>query len=135
MTREEILKALYEKIGGTNADWISDFQNLGNQVVGNPKLLETTQNALDNMADWNYHFRDLEAVIQYEKTIQSLFDNIHDRLENLVEANGDHETIEELREDLGDIVETIKISYITLNSNCQTYVDKANELFEKVDLL
>ena len=135
MTRKEILKALYEKIGGANAGWISDFQNLGNQIVGNPKLVETTENALDNMADWNYHFRDLEAVIQYEKTIQLLFDNIHDRLENLVETNGDSETIEELREDLEDIVETIKISYITLNSNYQTYVDRADDLFEKVDLL
>lgn len=135
MTRKEILKALYEKIGGTNAGWISDFQNLGNQIVGNPKLLETTENALDNMADWNYHFRDLEAVIQYEKTIQLLFDNLHDRLETLVESNGNSETIEELREDLEDVVETIKISYITLNANYQTYVDRADELFEKVDLL
>lgn len=135
MTRKEILKALYEKIGGTNAGWISDFQNLGNQIVGNPKLLETTENALDNMADWNYHFRDLEAVIQYEKTIQLLFDNLHDRLETLVESNGNIETIEELREDLEDVVETIKISYITLNANYQTYVDRADELFEKVDLL
>lgn len=134
MTRKEILKGLYEKIGGNNAGWISDFQNLGSQIVGNPQLSGTTENSLDNMADWNYHFRDLEAVIQYEKTIQSLFDNIHERLEKLVEENGNNETIEELQEDLEDLVETIKISYITLNSNYLTYVDRADELFGKIDL-
>lgn len=136
MTRKEILTALYEKIGGVDAGWISDFQNLRHQKVGNPELTESIRSALDNMADWCYHFEDLDAVIQYEKMIQKLYDSIYKRIESLIAKKNNNEILKELRSDLeDDVVEAIKISYITLNANYQTYVDKAEELYTKIDSL
>jgi hypothetical protein len=130
--RKEILVALYKTVGGVDAGWISDFQALGGQIVGNPKLTMPIIDALDAMTDWNYHYMDLEAVIQYELKLQHLFDILESRILQLININGDRDTIYSLQTDLQDVSEAIQVSYITLNASYIDYTNREEDINDKI---
>ena len=126
MKRKEILEELYNKIGGANPGWISDFQKLYKYPIGNKALVLPTQDIYQNMASWNYLFSDVSAIISYEHCLQLSCDEIIDNIKKSTDT-GD---IKELKSHLKEVIEAIEKCYITLGADYHIYEDKAKPFID-----
>ena len=140
MNRLKTIKLFYEKVGGVNAKWISEFQKLYQIPQGREFTDRTIDEIVDELADNEFDFATLKELISYEQSVQSEFISITQQINANIQNKGRITTLNRLYKELLDIMETIKSSYITINSyqnyeqttyNIKLEVDDINVLHKK----
>jgi hypothetical protein len=130
MSKAAELKELYDEIGGLNAPWISTIQQAysiePNPLDYKPLLPEEY---FDIFYEEGYSFKTVESIIDIERK------GIHDfnlkikEVERLIKSStSDTYTIDKILEELDDLVDMIRISYIVVGPEYEKYYDKLEEL-------
>jgi len=136
MRRTSILKGLYELVGGADTGGIEDFKKLKRLIDDKKEITVESLNLYDVLLDGNYHIKDPESIIYYEYTLQELFKSVEERLNHFLEQDIPiWITIDKLRNDLEDLTDATRISYITLGGDYRDFEDRANVIMERIETL
>lgn len=130
MSKVSELKELYENIGGINAVWISSYQNAYNLKTYKLNDVEplAPMEYLDMMCEEGYSLENVRKIVDIERQAIIDFNSKFSSAERLINSGGPQSSIDQLLDELDELVDLLRESYIVLGPEYEEYKERLDEL-------
>jgi hypothetical protein len=130
MPKVSELKELYDNIGGVNAVWISSFQNAYSLKVYKLDGVEplAPMQYFEMMCEEGYSLENVRKIVDMERQAIKDFDSKFSAAESLINSGRSGKDIKQLLNEMDELVDLLRVSYIVLGPEYIEYEERLNEL-------